>query len=337
MTFPAMTPPDWLLAAWQQARRTGASDLHLVSGQLPCMRVHGRLQTMALPPCPPPPWPYPDTGETRAACGPLSATGTNSEGEGCLDHPLLGRARWSLARQQLGLMLVLRLLPSGPPTPGAVGLTDRLAALVEHDTGLILISGTTGSGKSSTLAALALHWRQRQRGHLLTLEDPVEFLHAPDPALGTVSQREIGRDCASFADGLRAALRQDPDAIVIGELRDADTAALALAAASTGHLVMATVHAASAIATIDRLLGLLPATVQSRTQLADALTAVVSQQLLTHGDERRPCREVLIATPAVRRLIRGHQLDQLASVMQTGGADGMQTRAQALARLSAGD
>lgn len=327
----------WLREAWRMAAEAGASDLHLVSGQPPCMRVNGHLQVMALPPCPPPPWTVPDTVTAFAGAGSSSDTGRGADSEGCLHDPLLGRARWSLARQQLGAMLVLRLLPAGPPTPAQAGLPDTLTALMDRHDGLVLVSGPTGSGKSSTLAALAMHWRQRQRGHLLTLEDPVEFLHAPDPTLGVVSQREIGRDCTSFADGLRASLRQDPDAIVIGELRDADTAALALAAATTGHLVMATVHAASAAGTVDRLLGLLPATPQSRAQLADALTAVVSQRLLAHGNGRRACHEVLMATQAVRRLIREHQLDQLASVMQTGGADGMQTREQALARLRTED
>ncbi len=328
----------WLLSAWQQARAAGASDLFLTSGNRPRIRVAGRLSRLAtLPHCPQPSW---------AALAPALGLQANhallsgrhaGSAEGMLSDAGLGRARWSLARQQRGLMLVLRLLRDHLPSLADVQLETAQAALIERPHGLLLVTGATGSGKSCTLAALVQHWRTRRDGHVLTLEDPVEFVY-PSPAgcNGLVSQHEVGRDCASYDAGLRAALRQNPDLILIGELRDRETARLALAAAETGHLVLATLHAATAIGAIDRLLGLFPGEERelARLQLADSLIAIMAQQLLATPGGLQACREVLVATPAIRHLIREHRLSQIETAMQTGQEAGMQTRARALARLA---
>lgn len=329
-----MVEAEWLLQAWRMARAAGASDLHLTSDAPPCQRVGGVLQALpGLPPCPPLPW----TGLAGLLPGAetLLSSCAGGEAEGALARAGCGRARWSLARHQDGLLLVLRLLPDQVPTPAEVQLTPQQTALVAREHGLLLVTGATGAGKSSTLAALVQHWRSGHAGHVLTLEDPVELRHPAGP--GRVTQREIGHDCASFADGLRAALRQDPDVILVGEIRDGETARLALTAAETGHLVLATLHAATAAGAIERLTGLFPGHEQglARLQLADCLIAVMAQTLVRDAEGARACREVLVATPAVRHLIREHRLAQLDSVMQTGAAVGMQTHAQALARLPA--
>lgn len=329
----------WLMAAWQRAREAGASDLFLTSGHTPRMRMRGHLSTLTgLPCCPPPSWSALASRLGLTADDMLLTGHGRGAAEGMLSDAVLGRARWSLARQQDGLMLVLRLLRDHLPTLADVQLDAAQAALAEHAHGLLLVTGATGSGKSCTLAALVQHWRMRRDGHVLTLEDPVEFIY---PALpggnGLVSQHEVGRDCSSYDAGLRTALRQNPDLILIGELRDRETARLALAAAETGHLVLATLHAATAIGAIDRLLGLFPGEERelARMQLADSLVAIMAQQLLPVAAGLRACREVLVATPAVRHLIREHRLSQIETAMQTGQEAGMQTRARALARLSA--
>ncbi len=325
------TCPAWLLQAWQQARTAGASDLFLISGHQPRLRVLGRLVTPPELPCSPlPPWAGLAATLGLTANNALATGKAAGQIEGVLEHPALGRARWSLARQQHGLMLVLRLLPEQVPTLADVQLDAAQAALVERSNGLLLVTGATGSGKSCTLAALVQHWRERHGGHVVTLEDPVELRYPELP--GLVSQRDVASDCISYAEGLRAALRQDPDLILIGELRDRDSARLALAAAETGHLVLATLHTASAIGAMDRLLGLFPGDERelARGQLADTLIAVMSQQLLPCAGGRRAVREILVATAAIRHLIREHRLNQIESVMQTGQEAGMQTWAQAL-------
>lgn len=330
--------PSWLLHAWTLAKSLGAADLHAVSNEPLRLRLQGELRCIdSLPPCPPAPWP-----EVLDLFTTSERTLTTAETS--LTHPLLGRARASLAAHQGGLMLVMRLIAEHIPTLIDVQLSRRHADLVLTDHGLLLVTGATGSGKSSTLAAWLGHWREQRRGHVISLEDPIEFVHGNSPALGLVNQREIGRDCPSFADGLRAALRQDPDVLVVGELRDSDSARLALMAAETGHLVMATMHTASAIGAIDRLLSLFPADERSlaQAQLADTLRAIMAQQLIwpaaSAGSSSTPCaqacREVLIATPAVRHLIREHRLGDIEHIMQTQAALGMQTMAQAMAALS---
>lgn len=313
--------PDWLLTAWEQALAARASDLHLSGGQPWRWRSGGRLQTLhALPACPRLSW-----AEMQQLLG---------SPQGCLEVPTLGRARWQLGRHADGWLLSLRLLGSSPPAPADVQLTAAQLRWMDAPAGLLLVTGATGAGKSSTLAALVQHWRQQHQGHVLTLEDPVEYRYPPEP--GLVTQRQIGRDCDSFAQGLHDGLRQDPDLILIGELRDLASARLALTAAETGHLVLATLHTRSAVAAIDRLLGLFPGNEigQARQQLADSLVAVIAQTLETVGHQRLACREVLVATPAVRHLIREQRLNQLPSLMQTGQAEGMVTRAAAMTALT---
>jgi twitching motility protein PilT len=242
-------------------------------------------------------------------------------------------------------MLVMRLIADHIPSIAEVQLSRQHADLVLADHGLLLVTGATGSGKSSTMAAWLRHWREQRKGHVISLEDPIEYIHGNDPTLGLVNQREVGRDCFSFADGLRAALRQDPDVLIVGELRDRESAQLALMAAETGHLVLATLHTGSAIGAIDRLLSLFPSDERSlaQAQLADTLRAVMAQQLLwatetadsakASAPKAHACREVLIATPAVRHLIREHRLGDIEHIMQTHAALGMQTMAQAMAAV----
>lgn len=337
--------PKWLFQAWSYAKNARAADLHAVSNEPIRVRMQGALTCLdALPPCPPAPWP-----DVLALFGAQASSRQPSQAltnlETSLTHPQLGRARASLAAHQGGWMLVMRLIAERIPSLADVQLSRQHADLVLADHGLLLVTGATGSGKSSTLAAWLGHWREQHRGHVISLEDPIEFVHANSPELGLVNQREIGRDCVSFADGLSAALRQDPDVLLIGELRDRESARLALMAAETGHLVMATLHAASAVGAIDRLLSLFPADERSlaQAQLSDSLQAVMAQQLIwsVAGAEStgkpcaKACREVLIATPAVRHLIREHRLNDIEHIMQTHAALGMQTMAQARAALAA--
>lgn len=325
----------WLLTAWAQALAAQAADLHLSSGQMPLMRCRGQL--VPLPSCAPcPAWPWPGLAAwfSDATAQRLLQGQTAGEAEGAFEHPTLGRARWSLARSDHGLMLVMRLIRGQVPSLPDVQLDATLANRLLPAQGLVLITGATGSGKSSTLAALVEHRRQTQGGHVITLEDPIEFRYGTGSGNSRISQREIGRDSPGFASALRAALRQDPDVLLIGELRDAETARLALSAAETGHLVLTTLHTASAVGAIDRLLSLFPPDEQELAQalLAETLVGVLAQELIWQDGQARALREVLIATSAVRHLIREHRLAQIHSVMQTGGSLGMQTRAQAWER-----
>lgn len=346
---------NWFMQAWADAFAHGASDLHLVSGSPPRMRCKGQFRLLSEQPCCPKlPWqsiagllalsqddPLLNPESTRSTHKPTAIQHTQ---EGVLVHAKLGRGRWCLARQEQGLMLSIRLLPHTMPDLNFVDLNLQLANLVEHK-GLLLVTGATGSGKSSTLAALVQHWRSQHIGHVLTLEDPIELIY-PETE-GLVTQRQIGRDCASFSDGLRSSLRQDPDVILIGEIRDYDSARLALTCAETGHLVLATLHTRTAVGAINRLLSFFPANEQALAQslLADTLIAILSQALYwppqttlinaLSSSERQiqVCREVLIAIPAVRHLIRQQQLNQINNIMQTHSSIGMLTREQALAHL----
>ena len=325
----------WLLSAWAQALAAQAADLHLSSGQMPLMRCRGQLvPLLSGTPCPPLPWPGLAAYFSDATAQRLLQGQTAGEAEGAFEHPTLGRARWSLARTDHGLMLVMRLIRGQVPSLQEVQLDTTLANRLLPAQGLVLITGATGSGKSSTLAALVEHRRKTQGGHVITLEDPIELRYDSRQDQSRISQREIGRDSPSFASALRAALRQDPDVLLIGELRDAETARLALSAAETGHLVLTTLHTASAVGAIDRLLSLFPSDEQSLAQalLAETLVGVLAQELIWQDGQARALREVLIATSAVRHLIREHRLAQIHSVMQTGGSLGMQTRAQAWER-----
>lgn len=332
MPTPA-TDDRWFTHLWQQALNSHAADLHLASGLAPLMRVRGELLPMLnCPPCPALPWSGLAAYFNHADAQALLQGQYRAEVDGALEHRELGRARWSLARFEHGLFCVMRLITPVIPSLNDVQLDTHLADRLLPEHGLVLITGATGSGKSSTLAALVAHRRQFLGGHTITLEDPIEFRY--DEGKGRISQREIGRDSPNFASALRSALRQDPDVILLGELRDLDSARIALTAAETGHLVLSTLHTASAIGAIDRILGLFPADEQAlaRTQLADTLTGVISQQLIWQEQSATVIREVLLATAAVRHLIREHRLNQIEHIMQTSGSLGMQTLAQAWQR-----
>ena len=244
------------------------------------------------------------------------------------------RFRINLYRSMEGLDAAVRIIPNSIPTCSGLGLPEALRKLSELKSGLVLLTGVTGSGKSTTLAAIINEINQNRAVHILTLEDPVEYRFASDRSL--IHQREIGRDTVDFASGLRAALREDPDVVVVGELRDLETISIAVTAAETGHLVLATLHTRSAVETVDRIIDVFPEQQQRqiRVQLAGCLQAVASQQLLPDKKGgRRAVFEIMIVTPALRNLIREGKTQQMGSYIQTGGRYGMQTMEAAVAEL----
>ena len=315
-----------------RARDAGASDLHLAAGEIPMLRVDGELCRMDLPNLVP--------ASLTDSLAPLlddrqrQQWAQGDELDLALELPSLGRFRLNLFRQLNGPAATLRLIPSRIATLDQLDLEELFLAVAQCMDGLILIGGPTGSGKSSTLATLIDQLNRQRSAHIITLEDPVEVIHSSQRSL--VNQREIGRHCRDFSQGLRSALRQDPDVIMIGELRDLETIRLALRAAETGHLVLATVHTRSAAGSIDRLVEVFAAEEKPlvRAMLAESLRLVVAQVLVKRvGGGRVAAREVLVATPAVRNLIREGRMAQLCSVMQTGAAEGMLTMEGAMQRL----
>ena len=309
-----------------------ASDLHLAAGQTPMLRLDGELQRMAMPPL--------AAGALVAGMATLlddtqrEQWAQGAELDLALALPALGRFRVNLFRQLNGPAATFRLIPGRIATLDELALTDVFQAVVQYRDGLVLVGGPTGSGKSSTLATLLDQLNREQALHIITLEDPVEVIHSSQRSL--VNQREVGRHSSGFAQGLRSALRQDPDVIMIGELRDLQTIRLALQAAETGHLVLATVHARSAASSIERLVEVFAADEKPlvRAMLAESLQMVVAQVLVRRvGGGRVAAREVLVATPAVRNLVREGRMAQLCSVMQAGGAQGMRTMEGALRGL----
>jgi twitching motility protein PilT len=318
-----------LLARAVDAR---ASDLHLAAGQVPMLRLDGELQRMDLPPL--------TAAAMSDAMAPLLGDDAcrqwaqGDELDLALALPALGRFRLNLFRQLNGVAATFRLIPRRIATLDELDLVEVFQAVAQCSDGLILVGGPTGSGKSSTLAALLDQLNHERPLHIITLEDPVEVIHSSQRSL--VNQREMGRDCRGFAQGLRSALRQDPDVIMIGELRDLETIRLALRAAETGHLVLATVHTRSAAGSIDRLVEVFAAEEKPlvRAMLAESLRLVVAQVLVKRvGGGRVAAREVLVANTAVRNLIREGRMAQLSSVMQTGAAEGMRTMEGATQRL----
>ncbi|HEN8798842.1 TPA: PilT/PilU family type 4a pilus ATPase [Pseudomonas putida] len=315
-----------------RALDAGASDLHLAAGQIPMLRLDGELRRMALPP-------LGQAALIDAMAAVLDEDQSRQWGQGdeldlALELPGLGRFRLNLFRQLNGAGVTWRLIPGCIATVDELDLADVFQAVAQCRDGLILVGGPTGSGKSTTLATVIDQLNRDRALHIITLEDPVEVIHSSQRSL--INQREIGRHCSSFAQGLRSALRQDPDVIMIGELRDLETIRLALRAAETGHLVLATVHTRSAMSSIDRLVEVFAAEEKPlvRAMLAESLRLVVAQVLVKRADGGRvAAREVLVATPAVRNLVREGRMAQLCSVMQAGGAQGMRTMEGALRRL----
>ncbi|PIF14063.1 type IV pilus twitching motility protein PilT [Candidatus Pantoea floridensis] len=314
-----------------------AADLHLCSGHLPHWRRQGVLE------------PIPQQSELAGGwlesvmqqwlTAPQQA---ELEENGHVDFAMTltsgVRLRANLFMQRHGLSLALRLIASSAPDLNSLHLPEVVSQLLQLEEGLILITGATGSGKSTTLAAMVDSLNRQQARHILTLEDPVEFVHHSQRSL--IQQREVGAHCASFQHGLKAALREDPDVILLGELRDSETIRLALTAAETGHLVLATLHTRGATQAVDRLVDVFPAEEKNlvRTQLAGSLKAVLAQRLVpAKAGGRIGLFEVLVATPAVANLIREGKMHQLPGVLQTGAQAGMQTFAQSeQARQQAG-
>lgn len=316
----------------KQARSLEASDVHLVSGLAPQVRVQGKLQSLSLSPTSQEEL----AGELRGLLqeqqwqlflhvGEVDVAFSDVTGE---------RYRLNAYRQGAKYALAIRLLQSVIPDCHALGLPESVVRLADLKQGLVLVAGPTGSGKTTTLAALVQRINSERAVHIITLEDPVEYIYPQGRAL--ISQREIGHDTASFASGLRSALRQDPDVILVGELRDGESMAMALSAAETGHLVLATLHTQDAAGSINRILDVLSERqAQARSQLAECLQAVVCQRLLPRRDAegRVAAFEVLIATEALRNIIREGRTHQLESYIQTGKRFGMITMADAVQQL----
>ncbi|CAI2003659.1 type IV pilus twitching motility protein PilT [Serratia plymuthica] len=314
-----------------------ASDLHLCAGHQPMLRIDGELQPL-------------EGAEIltqermQQLCGtllqPPQRQLLQQHGQLDLALTLAGdiRLRANFFLQSLGISIALRLIAGHCPTLAALAAPAIVPALLRREDGLILVTGATGSGKSTTLAAMIDDINQHQRRHVITLEDPIEFMHRSRKSL--IQQRELGRDSHSFDEALRAALREDPDVILLGELRDTTTIRLALTAAETGHLVLATLHTRSAPQAVDRLVDVFPAEEKPyvRAQLAASLQAVIAQKLLSRpGGGRVAIFEVLTATAAVSSMIREGKTHQLASLLQTGAQSGMQTFEQGLQqRIDAG-
>ncbi|MCA1178244.1 MULTISPECIES: type IV pilus twitching motility protein PilT [unclassified Pantoea] len=314
-----------------------AADLHLCSGHLPHWRRQGVLE-----PIPQQTALDGDWLETFMQQWLSGVQQDELEASGHLDFAITlqsgVRLRANLFMQRHGLSLALRLIASQAPDIDQLQLPDVVQQLLQLEEGLILITGATGSGKSTTLASLVDCLNREQARHIITLEDPIEFVHHSQRSL--IQQREVGAHTASFQHGLKAALREDPDVILLGELRDSETIRLALTAAETGHLVLATLHTRGATQAVDRLVDVFPAEEKNlvRTQLAGSLKAVLAQRLVpAKNGGRIGLFEVLVATPAVVNLIREGKMHQLPGVLQTGAQAGMQTFAQSeQARQQAG-
>lgn len=314
-----------------KARTEGASDLHLIYGLPPKCRRNGRLINL---------WEEVLNDEdcenlTRELAGERYEEIRRS-GEIDLADTFDGvRVRMNLFRQQGHVSAALRLLNDHIPELDSLGLPPAVGAFSSMQRGIVLVTGETGSGKSTTLAAILNEINHTRESHIITLEDPVEYLYTPDQCI--INQREVGKDTASYGAGLRAILREDPDVILIGEMRDLDTIETALTAAETGHLVFATLHTNSAADSIDRMVNVFPAGLQSqiRMQVSTCLKAVLSQQLLVKKDGagRVAACELMIVTPAIRNLIREGKTPQLANSMATSAADGSITMDNALIQL----
>jgi twitching motility protein PilT len=308
----------------RQMRQQGASDLHLTSGSAPYMRVDGEMVKQN----------YKNVA-AETCQGLIFEVLTESQKElfsEKLDldfsYPLsgVGRFRVNVFMQRHGIAACFRLIPEHIRTITELGLPEQLSELIDVSEGLILVTGPTGSGKSTTLAALIHAINTRQQSHIITIEDPIEFVHENQRCL--ISQREVASHTQSFSTALRAALREDPDIILVGELRDLETISLAITAAETGHLVFATLHTNSAIRTVDRVIDVFPENqqMQIRVQLSESLRGVVAQGLLPRPDKgRTPVVEIMVNVPAVANLIREGKTHQIASVMQTSRAQGMMT------------
>ena len=310
----------------------GASDVHLSAGVVPMLRVDGEMQRSGLPVLAP--------DQVRALVHSVMTQAQRSEFETGREADFscevagLGRFRVNAFEQQRGAGAVIRSIAQAKPSLESLGLGEVFRRICHLSHGLVLVTGATGSGKSTTLAAMIDHLNSTRQQHILSIEDPIEFIHEPRQSL--INQREVHRDTHSFAAALRSALREDPDVIMLGEMRDLETIRLALTAAETGHLVLATLHTSSSTRTIDREVDVFPAEEKAmvRTMLSESLQAVISQTLVKKvGGGRVAAHEIMLATPAIRNLIRENKVAQMVSAIQTGAAVGMQTLEMSLKKL----
>jgi twitching motility protein PilT len=313
---------------------SGASDLHLSVGSVPMVRINGTMKPLNV-----------DTLEQSDMEKMLPQVMNEDQlnlfkekKEIDFSAKLEGngrRFRVNFFNQINGLAGVFRTIPDTIKSCEELGIPPFMHDLSEMDRGLVLLTGPTGSGKSTTLAAMVDHINREKACHIITIEDPVEYYHHTKESL--INQRELGASTHSFANALRAALREDPDVILVGEMRDLETISLALTAAETGHLVLSTLHTSSAVKAIDRIIDIYPTGQkdQIRSMLSESLEAVIAQKLLPtkDGKGRVPACEVMIATTAIRNLIREDRIFQISSVIQSGGVEGMQTLDQDLQRL----
>ncbi|OEU50525.1 MAG: type IV pili twitching motility protein PilT [Desulfobulbaceae bacterium S3730MH12] len=311
----------------------GASDLHMVAEQQPILRILGDMERVKFKKL--------GDDELRAMlyeiCPEEKIKGFEETGDVDFGYEIPGLARYrcNFFRQKYGMGAVFREIPSDILTCDQLGLPKIISRLAHLPKGMVLVTGPTGSGKSTTLAAIVDEANKTRKDHILTIEDPIEFVHKSQQCI--INHREVGTHTKSFGAALRGALREDPDIIMVGEMRDLETISLAMEAAMTGHLVFATLHTLNAMKTVDRIIEIFPANQQGqvRSTLSDALKAVVSQTLFKRVDVRGRCAalEILIATPAVRNLIRDSKTFQLLSTMQTGKKYGMQTLDDAIMEL----
>lgn len=308
----------------------GASDLHISTGSVPMVRVHGQMKKLNLP------------KSTQADVEAL-IFGVMNESQKAIFKEKLEidfstklddetRFRVNAFHQINGLGCAFRVIPNEIKSFEELHLPEILARLAMKQKGLILVTGPTGSGKSTTLATMIDCINDHRHCHIITIEDPIEFVHTSKNSL--INQRELGHDTLSFTAALKSALREDPDVILVGEMRDLETVGLALTASETGHLVLATLHTSSATKSIDRIIDMFPREQQAqvRSMLSESLQAVVAQTLLPlkEGNGRIPCLEIMIANTAVRNLIREEKTYQIPSVIQSGTKEGMQTKDQSL-------
>lgn len=315
----------------EQARRSGASDIHLVCGLPPKYRLDGQLENMA---------------EERLSekdcdmlCQDLSKDAMYEKleytGELDFSREIRGiRCRCHVFKQQGKVSAAIRLLSESIPRLDSLGLPPSALEFTSLHKGIVLVTGETGSGKSTTLAAMLDEINHTRKNHIVTLEDPIEYVYTPD--LCVINQREVGKDTASFSEGLRASLREDPDVILIGEMRDKDTIETAITAAETGHLVFGTLHTGSASDAIDRMVQVFPEGMQNqiRLQLSMTLMAVISQQLVKKKTGGRVlASEVMVVTDGIRNMIRGGNTPQIANAIATSAAIGGQTMDQSLVSL----
>ena len=312
---------------------SGASDLHVSSGSIPMVRINGIMKPLNM---------SSTTEDDMDSILPqvmsddqIAKFRERKEIDFSARLDGKGRFRVNFFHQIRGLAAVFRAIPEIPKGFEELALPPILENMSMLDRGLILLTGPTGSGKSTTLAAMVDHINQNRESHIITIEDPVEYFHHSNQCM--INQRELGASTHSFANALRSALREDPDVILVGEMRDLETISLALTAAETGHLVLSTLHTASAVKAVDRIIDIFPASQkgQIRSMMSESLEAVIAQKLLQTKDKkgRIPALEIMIATTAIRNLIREDRIYQIPSVMQAGGVEGMQTLDQDLQRL----